>query len=451
MNLLKCLSSVSLLAYAVVATGQAKQLCDSIVVENANGQQIKKSFFTYDDAGRELSSKSYIYNKKSQTWFGISFEQWEYDAAGNCTRSITALWDNAKGDWQPTVDKRSTYDAQGRLLDLDSRRWNVQRSVWFGEQRSTTEYDAEGREACVYKYLWDEEKQDWKYAERTQYEYDANGNLIQKIESNCDGHDWEYYLKEDYTYDADNKHIVTILKSIGQDNQWYQYEKYEYTYATEAGVTTEEKTMMLIDCNSKWQNAERVTTRRNSHGAEIATRNESWRINKWLIDSQERSDVTYDELGNKVTDVRYRWIGYDAKHNDVWEGVSNISEKFDANGNRISNVRLDWDYNRGKWKGVVNEEFEYNKVGKVAKELRRRWSFHDSDWENMTCNTYEYDKLGNKIGEKTSQWDIFSRDWKLFFQGKYVYIYDAQGNIKKIEEYMWEQERWRLVNTTLYY
>ena len=451
MNLLKCFSSVLLLAYAVVATGQAKHLCDSIVVENANGQQIKKSFFTHDGSGRELSVKNYLYNKKNDTWVGISYEQKEYDAVGNCIHSISSLWNVAVGDWQPTIEQRSSYDAQGRVLDFDSRRWNAQNSVWYGEQRSTTEYDAEGREISVCKYLWNEEKQTWKYSERTQYEYDAAGNLVNKIESNRENDEWVLYLKEDYIYDADNKNVVSILKSIGQDGQWYQYEKYDYTYTHADNLIVEEKTMKMVDCNGKWQNAERYTTYIDDKGSEVATRDETWRIDRWLINNQERSDVNYDVVGNKISDVHYRWIGYDANRKDVWEGVSSVTEKFDANGNRISNIRLAWDNNRGDWKGVVNEEVEYDLTGKVSKEYRRKWNSNESAWVNLSCNTYEYDQQGNKTGEKTSQWDTMTQEWKVFFQGKYVYTYNDQGDIKKIEEYKWEQERGRLVSTIVYY
>ena len=450
MNLLKYLSTIIILSIAQGVTAQGNQLCDSIIVEDANGIQTKKSLFTYDAKGRLLTEEKLVYNKKVQKWAGLSYEEWSYDAAGNCTHNVVKHWNSAYSDWQPASDKFCRYDSKGRITELDIRKWSAQRSVWIGEQKTTTEYDAQGRQQSVVSFDWDEKQQEWEMAQRTQYEYNTQGNITKITESIRSGAVWQLNHREVVTYDKAGKVKIGDLKSLYSDGQWIDYERNEYSLKVDGNHTFEVVSKQMKGANGEWQNSERLTNEFDEHHTLIANSEETWHIDKWLKINQERSVVKYDERGNKTADSHYRWAGYDANHKDVWMDVSNITEKYDDKGNVLSVIRLVWDERSNKWLGVENVESTYYPSGKVQKRINRIWNAQSGEWENITNNAYEYDEKGSVVRETTAQWNAAAQEWKTFFEGKNEYSYD-NGAVKRIEEFVLNAGEWKRVAVTTYY
>ena len=90
-------------------------------------------------------------------------------------------------------------------------------------------------------------------------------------------------------------------------------------------------------------------------------------------------------------------------------------------------------------------------MGNIVKDERFKWDNKTDTWINQSINSVEYDDYHNKIAESTSSWNNIRKEWENFYKGKFDYAYDGEGNVKIMEEYVWDVKKWKIVATTNYF
>ena len=177
--------------------------------------------------------------------------------------------------------------------------------------------------------------------------------------------DDSYYGKDEYTYD-DNGNQLTNVHSVYENDAWVCSSKTEKTY-DEAGST-------LTSIESKYVNNEWITTSKYKYinGEAKNTYSLFFKDDGSFNSKNER---TYDENGNELTGIVYRYI------DNKWEKTQ------------------EWIYINGESKDTYV-------------------TYYDNDGKMIQTQEYTYDEFGNKLTVVVSQ--LINDEW--ITTSKYKYI-----------------------------
>ena len=151
-------------------------------------------------------------------------------------------------------------------------------------------------------------------------------------------------------------------------------------------------------------------------------------------DNFTRYTYTYDNFSNKLTDLYEKW------QNNAWVNYSKNTFTFDANGKKLTDLWEQWQNNA--WVIYGKSTYTYNPNGNMLTKLHENWQ--NNAWQNGWKETYTYDANGHKLTELSQLWQINA--WVNSY--KYTWTYDANGNmLTKLHE-NWQNNAW--VNNTRY-
>lgn len=213
--------------------------------------------------------------------------------------------------------------------------------------------------------------------------------------------------------------------------------------------------------------------------------------NEWQF--SYKSIYSYEEKDNEQL-VSYDYYNWDIDNN-AWVLSMRGEQRFDADGNLVSNACFDWDSSNSEWVGSYKFDNAYDANGKtlgidyIWADERKDWiesqkteSLYDSAgrllldasyfWDNAHCEwipisrlensftsdgdlTYEcrleYDTLGNpswgtksetdfneygyRSGWIYSEWSRNTNDWVIRYMSKSEYTYDANGKATLYYDY----------------
>ncbi|MBP5366241.1 MAG: hypothetical protein J6Y82_10035 [Bacteroidales bacterium] len=439
---------ITLFAFlSAMGIASAQEQPDSIIKYNADGVAVARSYFKYDDNKRQTLAMHYVFNQKNEEWAGTSRDEMTFDNNGNCLSKSTLYWDYETRSWVVNKKQESAYDSRGRVIGHSVMNWNKVRKVWVGETKTETEFNNMGLHASETSYFWDDNATVWIKDRKQNFTYDDRGRCTL-----CETQKWVdgkavNESRIEYTFDANSRDLLLERLSVWDKGNWVLSTETKYTFGKpdDSGCRSKE-TIVQTASNGTLTNSRREVVTLDANNVEIFICREEWNGSKWLINSQDRKEIKYDEDKNRIFEESYSWIGQ-----DKWVGVTHYEAKFNDYGDVVTEKRMKWNAQTNSWAGVSYVNYEYDGVGNIIRDERFKWDSKAGEWINQSVNEIEYDEYHNKKAESTSSWNKIRQTWENFYKGKFEYAYDGDGNMKIMEEYVWDVKKWKIVSTVNYF
>ena len=185
----------------------------------ADGTEIDKRIFTYDESGRKISHTTLSWNEHDGLWQN-SLKS-DFVQEDNKSVSISSVG-NMTG-WQNSDKVESVYNAEGKRIYSLSYSWDNNNDDWAIDPSLKCEwnYDENGRVTEYLKVHPDKGTGEWTTFEaRILYTYDKEGELTEELYQswNVDGKSWESRGKYVYSKDSGTQKTAT--------SYYYVYDKY---------------------------------------------------------------------------------------------------------------------------------------------------------------------------------------------------------------------------------
>lgn len=432
--------------------------CDSIVAEDYDGKAVDKIVNRYDEDGNLAGKTRYVWNDMSGSWSPDARYEYLYDADRNVTASVYAIWELSRKGWLNSEKIESTYNDQRKILSQDAYKW--ENEAWVPTSMGRATYDANGYLASEYSMIYDAPGQKWlaltknEYTSdeagqwllavsymgrensdefapsfRTHYEYFGTGKMTLRYMQDWDPaqNDWTDTSKQTWTYDAagneagslsqfkdfdtgllketakhekeyDERGNLVLNRFYNKDteNNWVFFTKEEYTYNDRDSV------MEKISYNRDFMSGELVASMRNT--------------------------FTYDDRGNRASQVSYYWGG------DHW--VNSLKEERVCNGadQLLSTRKYFWTPGNtpesGTWSENFKEDLTYDSNGYQNSYASYSYNRIAGVWTGLAKSESRYDEYGNILEETAYQWIEDTEEFRK--SGRIVYYYSAPSAIETV-------------------
>ncbi len=444
-----CLLSL-LLCLATSSYAQYLSTPDSIIRLNADGQPIRRSYFKYDNNQRQTDVEHYTYNKKNYEWSGTLKEHVDYDANGNVSFRRTSFWDQNTKSWVDMSTEKTTYDNNGNLLAEEVMNWNKLNGLWEGERKQDATFSHFNLPLSQTSYQWSNASNAWQPTEQLLTEYDPSTHQkLSDTRQEWQENNWLNISKTEFLYEGTAPDPTQSIEYEWNGSSWSTLKKSTFTSIPSNADGLRERqtlTQKINPATSSWVNDEQLIVMTDKYDTQVLSSKETWNGHAWAFFSQEKTDVEYDEKGEKIHEEKYSKSG----SND-WIGLSLSEILYDDNGNMTSEVSMEWDSLAQTWKGVVNSRMEYNDNNDLLQDQRFLWDTTTRSWFKQSKAFYQYDDKHNKIGETTTSWNPQKNRWEEFYKGKFEYVTNKNGFITSVTEYIWDKDKWKIVQTTNYF
>ena len=145
-----------------------------------------------------------------------------------------------------------------------------------------------------------------------------------------------------------------------------------------------------------------------------------------------KSTNVYDDEGKNTQSSSYSW---DLSGNK-WIGSDRDQYTYYEDGYLKTLVIYLWDYNIEDWYLNYKTEFAINTDGDLTSEETFQWNPVDEDWDKKNKKEYTFDSNGNIILYVSSNFN--NNEWVPF--SKSEHIYDSDGQMIKLNGYLWDDE-----------
>lgn len=127
----------------------------------------------------------------------------------------------------------------------------------------------------------------------------------------------------------------------------------------------------------------------------------------WINDINDL--YSYDNNGNRIENIRQDWNSTDS----IWVNDYRYLYEYDINNVLLSIVYQDWQTDSLNWKNVWRETYTYTPQNRIAAMLKETWT-PESGWNNYVLRTYFYDGNYNWTEKLTQLWD--GTAWKNYYR-----------------------------------
>ena len=163
----------------------------------------EKTTFEYDNEGKEILRKKYIFNYFVGMWReeykgtstyntdgniveivwennnGFSSKYtYEYNAINKVERNIDYYWSNTDSTWVYRWKKEFVYDAAGNSIQEIMANWSSNTNTWTGYGRQDFTYNNQHKRIGLVFYFWDTDSSEWKPRARRDSPFDIHGNPL---------------------------------------------------------------------------------------------------------------------------------------------------------------------------------------------------------------------------------------------------------------------------------
>ncbi len=180
---------------------------------------------------------------------------------------------------------------------------------------------------------------------------------------------------------------------------------YSFTYDELGNKLTE-----LCDYNGT-VNLSKNTYTYDSKGNMLTNLYEIWENEDWVSDS--RWTYTYDNNGNIIKEMM------ELLSNSVWSIYTSSTYSYDSEGRLI--MRLDVE----SYSTIMRHIYTYNEQGNLIDELTE--VDRDNAWGNFSHQFFSYDIQGNMLTDYNIYWSTYFNAWMPGWS--YVYTYNENGKI----------------------
>jgi len=281
------------------------------------------------------------------------------------------------------------------------------------------------------KQLWVESSSSWVNDSLLEYSYN-NQNLLDTFVT----HKWRYgttwgnEFKATFNYDGNNK---LILKSHwGWGGGWGETSRYFYYYYGNDNLLSI-NFHSLVEGN--WRYLTRTVYSWNEFNlvTMIAIEGLYGFYNYWGPSSKE--EFSYDSTNSLIMKERFVYYSMSYWRRDLRDLYFN-----DANGNRIENLRQDWNNTDSVWVNDYRYLYEYDLNNIIVSTLYQDWQPDSSNWVNVWRETYTYSPQ-NKIATMLKETWTQETGWNNYVLQ--TYFYDTNYNWVERIIYLWNETHWK--------
>jgi hypothetical protein len=284
--------------------------------------------------------------------------------------------------WTGIEKTEKEFDVDGNLLSDAFFRWDMSGSEWKGINKSVFTYITTGAIKSETTFLWEWKTDegnnwfyDWSAARKFTYEYDEPGRKISSVES-VRSVGWNNFRKVEYSYNSRDEGSLEIKYGWNNDTEsWQATEKYEQLFPGN-GFQTVENT-------SFWNPSDSV----------------------WVL--LESDSVQFENGRNEIRRIIYK------KENETDNIVpfSKLESDYDQNGNRLLEIRSDWDKEQNNRIYFLKIIKQYSTENQEVASETYGWDKTESKWIGTNCYENRLDAEGNLTVHIKYVWDSIKDEW----------------------------------------
>ncbi len=235
-------------------TYNARGKCDTIVHCDLGDEYSGRTFYSFDEAGRQLTEHWQLWDSVGKRWEDSYRSTRTYDSNGNELTFLSENWNHTHGgppklEWENYEHVVCTYDSLNRLTDYFFETWLCPEQRWEYLQHSTYTYDDNGNMITDYRMDWKRGKNaHWINSEYRTYVYDEQNRLIQCIfQTGMSDSLWRPNTTTTYSYD-ENGHQIYKMEELWKNSEWLKFSLYAQDFDSEGNL--------LKDAYFNWDNTQ---------------------------------------------------------------------------------------------------------------------------------------------------------------------------------------------------
>ena len=215
-------------------------------------------------------------------------------------------------------DTRTTYSYSGaKVIESITQTYDDTLFTWSNSDRTVVTYDGGGRPTTYTSYGWDGAA--WVEAALTTFTYDGGGHLTYALYQHWDGAAWANDGNSTMTYNGSL--LATSISQIWFNDAWMNVSKHVYTYSS--GHLIEDMTQ--APTGAPWSDAERVTYTLDGSGRATIALSERWGASgpwtNWYKDT-----YAYDgSTTNETLHVHLSWNTGSSSWDSLWNDTTHYS------------------------------------------------------------------------------------------------------------------------------
>jgi hypothetical protein len=427
--LFSTIASYAQLSYENNSASAGKQKLDSIKYEYYNSStgafllESRQDYF-YNESGDEVEQYVHLYNSQADSL--VKFKRWlsEYNSFQNLVAETEYDWDAQNAIWQERKKRELDYDVNSKVIFDATHYWTGQLNGWAGVEKTENVFDVDGNLLSEAFYQWDMSGKEWKGINKTVFTYTSKGAIKSETtylwewksgEGDDRIYDWRADRKFNYEYDEFGRKI-SFIESV-RSGEWTNLKKIEYEYNVFDEVSLKVKYEWKNDTES-WQAIEKYEQLSLENIHQAVENTSFWNSNDsvWVLHERDsvqfdggRNEVRriiykkdyetdsivpfskweseYDQNGNKLLEIRSDWD----KEQNIWTYFFKIIRQYSAENLEIASETYGWDKTASKWIGTNRYENKPDAEGNLTKHVKYVWSNINNDWVEDWKELNEFD------------------------------------------------------------
>jgi len=255
------------------------------------------------------------------------------------------------------------------------------------------------------------------------WEYNENGTVTLHLYQIWKNNEWKNKWKNTYTYDSNNKLLIKLSESFGNELWENNKSKYSYSYDSyDNQLTSLYETWNSYD--NYWLSENKTTNTYDANNNLLTEFYEDF-VPIAMFPDSIRNSYTYDSNNNRLTAVT------DFCYDGFWlYNRRKYIYTYDSNNNLITELYLP--IGGFSWK----KTYTYDSKNNLITELEE--SLYNEEWSNSWKKTYTYDANNNKLTELSQSCsnNVCVNNEKL------TYSYDSNNNLITLLSQNWINENW---------
>jgi len=416
--LFSTIASYAQLSYENNSASAGKQKLDSIKYEYYNSStgafllESRQDYF-YNESGDEVEQYVHLYNSQADSL--VKFKRWlsEYNSFQNLVAETEYDWDAQNAIWQERKKRELDYDVNSKVIFDATHYWTGQLNGWAGVEKTENVFDVDGNLLSEAFYQWDMSGKEWKGINKTVFTYTSKGAIKSETtylwewksgEGDDRIYDWRADRKFNYEYDEFGRKI-SFIESV-RSGEWNNLKKIEYEYNVFDEVSLKVKYEWKNDTES-WQAIEKYEQLSLENIHQAVENTSFWNSNDSVWVLHERDSVQFDGGRNEVRRIIYK-KDYET---DSIVPFSKWESEYDQNGNKLLEIRSDWDKEQNIWTYFFKIIRQYSAENLEIASETYGWDKTASKW--IGTNRYENkpDAEGNLTEHVKYVWSNINNDW----------------------------------------
>lgn len=296
-------------------------------------QNPRRFTYLYDNSANNTVIKNWKFENNSWNWF--AYTSFSYDNFGNVTSVLNAV--RPADVWVNVSKQTNTYVGNGLLKTELKQFWNG--SAWQNDEKITNTWNSNGYLVAALTEVWAEDV--WASSEFEIFVRNDDGSFLEYTKQTWDGTNWinAAHISNEFN----NGLVETSTFQVGINNEWYNTEKYSYSYNAQGQNTSY---IVSVWADDLWIDAYKYNYTYNSLGYEDSGLIQVWLDNTWQ--NQTYSLYTLDGFGSLQSALTQTWS------NNAWLNESLLTFDYDGNGNAFEGNYYIWD--NDSWEQSVDQE-----------------------------------------------------------------------------------------------